>query len=31
MSAIKLRFDKKNGQYQLESFGVQYIEGQAIR
>lgn len=31
MAAAKIRFDKKKGQYQIESFGNQYIKATNIR
>jgi hypothetical protein len=31
MAAAKIRFDKKSGQYQIESFGNQYIKATNIR
>jgi hypothetical protein len=31
MAAAKIRFDKKSGQYQIESFGNQYIKANNIR
>ena len=31
MAAAKLRFDKKSGQYQIESFGNQYIKATNVR
>jgi hypothetical protein len=31
MAAAKIRFDKKNGQYQIESFGNQYIKAINVR
>jgi hypothetical protein len=31
MAAAKLRFDKKSGQYQIESFGNQYIKAHNVR
>ncbi len=31
MAAAKLRFDKKSGQYQIESFGNQYIKANNVR
>lgn len=31
MAAAKVRFDKKNGQYEIESFGNQYIKATNVR
>jgi hypothetical protein len=31
MAAAKIRFDKKKGQYQIESYGNQYIKAVNIR
>jgi hypothetical protein len=31
MAAAKIRFDKKSGQYQIESFGNQYIKATNVR
>ena len=31
MAAARIRFDKKNGQYQIESFGNQYIKATNVR
>jgi hypothetical protein len=31
MAAAKIRFDKKKGQYEIESFGNQYIKATNIR
>ena len=31
MVAAKLRFDKKSGQYEIESFGNQYIKATNVR
>ena len=31
MAAAKIRFDKKKGQYQIESFGNQYIKASNVR
>lgn len=31
MATANIRFDKKSGQYQIESFGNQYIKADNIR
>jgi hypothetical protein len=31
MAAAKIRFDKKKGQYEIESFGNQYIKATNVR
>jgi hypothetical protein len=31
MAAARIRFDKKKGQYQIESFGNQYIKATNVR
>jgi hypothetical protein len=31
MAAAKIRFDKKKGQYEIESYGNQYIKATNVR